>query len=236
MKKVHIIVLFLAMLIFGCDLAEGLLSDALLKPEGSQQDGMSMLKEVGKSLVDTLDALNEKQISGVRVSGGKVVGEDALEDEEDSEDEDSEDEEQGQKGSNEEKVEEKVLGDSQGSDGVNSVDAKATETAEVKTEKAKTETETETVASSQVVLETPVVAQVPQEVAPQVAPKTVSVAVAKEEVKTPSKPAVGASNNATNSSKKVVTPKAPAPKNKNTQQQPSKSWWSFLCVRWDYGW
>ncbi|UPA18998.1 hypothetical protein [Borrelia puertoricensis] len=236
MKKIHIIVLFLAMLIFGCNLAEGLLSGALVNPEESQQDGMSMLKEVGKSFVgtlaDTLAVLNEKQISGVRVSGGKVIGEDALEDEEDSEEDDSEEGEQGQKDSNEEKV----LGDSQGSDGVNSVDAKATETAEVKTEKAKTETETETVASSQVVLETPVVAQVPQEVAPQVAPKTVSVAVAKEEVKTPSKPAVGASNNATNSSKKVVTPKAPAPKNKNTQQQPSKSWWSFLCVRWDYGW
>ncbi|WP_330730267.1 hypothetical protein [Borrelia turicatae] len=150
---------------FGCDLAESLLADALAKSEDVQA-GMSILQEVGKSLIDKVV---------VQVAEGEEESlEEEFEDEEEQEEEDS--------------SEEKGSDDSQSSDGVNSVVARTTGT-EVASSETETRTKSETVASSQRVSKTSETLVVAQEVSSQ------TVSVTKEEVKSPLNPAVQISDN-----------------------------------------
>ncbi|UPA11283.1 hypothetical protein bpSLO_001134 (plasmid) [Borrelia parkeri] len=225
MKKNHIVVLFLTTLIFGCDLAESLLADALVKSEGAQA-GMSILQEVGKSLIDKVVPLKEKQVFGVKVTEGEIAGvKEALEGEEKSLEEGSEDKEEEQ----EEVSDEEDSDDSQSSDGVDSVVA-GTTVAEVIS--SQTESETETVASSQRVSKAPETLVVTQEVSSQ----TVSVtnSVTKEEVQSPVKPAAKKPDNG---GKKAVTNKAHKNENSNKQGKSSSSWWSWLFnTGWNHEW
>nr|WP_020282328.1 hypothetical protein [Borrelia turicatae]ADN26520.1 hypothetical protein BTA091 [Borrelia turicatae 91E135] len=215
MKKNHIIVLFLATLMFGCDLAESLLADALAKSEDVQA-GMSILQEVGKSLIDKVV---------VQVAEGEVVGDkEALEGEEESLEEEFEDEEEQEEDSSEEKGSD----DSQSSDGVNSVVARTTGT-EVASSETETRTKSETVASSQRVSKTSETLVVAQEVSSQ------TVSVTKEEVKSPLNPAVQISDNG---GKEVVTNKTLKNENSNNQRKSnSRWWWSWLfSTSWNYEW
>ncbi|AHF45630.1 hypothetical protein [Borrelia parkeri] len=214
MKKNHIVVLFLTTLIFGCDLAESLLADALVKSEGAQA-GMSILQEVGKSLIDKV---------GVKVTEGEIAGvKEALEGEEKSLEEGSEDKEEEQ----EEVSDEEDSDDSQSSDGVDSVVA-GTTVAEVISSQTRICTETETVASSQRVSKAPETLVVTQEVSSQ------TVSVTKEEVQSPVKPAAKKPDNG---GKKAVTNKAHKNENSNKQGKSSSSWWSWLFnTGWNHEW
>ncbi|BDU63370.1 hypothetical protein BOFE_09100 (plasmid) [Candidatus Borrelia fainii] len=233
MKKIHVIVLFLAVLIFGCNPDGSLFVDPLLKSKGSQ-NGMSILQKMGKSLDDKIIAIKEEQVFGVQVSEGEVAGDkEVLKGEEESLEENSKDKEGPKK---EGTKEERGLDDSQSSNGVNSVIVGATGSKGISSE---TGTGTETVASSQGVskaLETLVVAQEASSptvsVTTKVSPQTVSVTT--EEVKSPIKPDVQVS---ANGGKKAVTKQDPNNKNSNNQGKSSLGWWNwFFSAKWDYEW